>query len=424
MGGKGVLLALLILLPTAAVADALPVCPSLVDPTGAGQQRTDRPALLVSALSAGALRKRLEHCLDRSPERGTRTIGHRGAPLRYPEHTRESYQAAARLGAGVLECDVTATRDGELLCRHDACDLHRTTNLLETPLAARCRVPFQPAREGDTLATARCCTTDFDLAELKTLTGRHDVVDPLAQTVADYLSPEPPLSCLDAGTLLSHRESIALFQALGTGMAPELKSLPAESGVPEARLLTLADQLVDDYRNAGVPPDTLWLQTFDPDVASHWLANAGEYAGRVVWLDGRYALDDFDHRAPGAHAVFGLWREAGLQFLAPPVWMLVEAGETGPVPSAYARAARREGLRLLTWTLERSGPLARGGGWYYQTLNGLNPRPQSPGAYRVSRDADQLALLALLFDDLEVAGVFTDWAETTALVDRCLLREP
>ncbi len=98
--------------------------------------------------------------------------------------------------------------------------------------------------------------------------------------------------------------------------------------------------------------------------------------------------------------------------------MLVEAGRDGPVPSAYARAAKAAGLALITWTLERSGSLANGGGWYYQTLNGMNPA-KTAGPYRVRDDADQFRLLALLFDELDVQGVFTDWAETTALVDRC-----
>jgi glycerophosphoryl diester phosphodiesterase len=38
------------------------------------------------------------------------------------------------MGAGILECDVTFTRDRELVCRHAQCDLHTTTNILDTPL--------------------------------------------------------------------------------------------------------------------------------------------------------------------------------------------------------------------------------------------------------------------------------------------------
>lgn len=34
------------------------------------------------------------------------SIGHRGAPLEFPDHTKESYEAAATQGAGIIECDV------------------------------------------------------------------------------------------------------------------------------------------------------------------------------------------------------------------------------------------------------------------------------------------------------------------------------
>lgn len=38
--------------------------------------------------------------------------------MQFPEHTVESYTAGALMGAGILECDVTFTKDLELVCRH------------------------------------------------------------------------------------------------------------------------------------------------------------------------------------------------------------------------------------------------------------------------------------------------------------------
>jgi glycerophosphoryl diester phosphodiesterase len=49
------------------------------------------------------------------------------------------------MGAGIVECDVTFTKDKELVCRHAQNDLHTTTNILATPLAAKCVQPFTPA---------------------------------------------------------------------------------------------------------------------------------------------------------------------------------------------------------------------------------------------------------------------------------------
>ncbi len=49
------------------------------------------------------------------------------------------------MGAGILECDVTFTKDQELVCRHSQCDLQTTTNVLDIPeLAAKCSEKFTP----------------------------------------------------------------------------------------------------------------------------------------------------------------------------------------------------------------------------------------------------------------------------------------
>ncbi|HRF55128.1 MAG TPA: glycerophosphodiester phosphodiesterase family protein, partial [Aquimonas sp.] len=104
-----------------------------------------RPAYLIDQLAPGALKTQLEGCLDKPVQRSRFSIAHRGAPLQFPEHTRESYLAAARMGAGMIECDVTFTKDRELVCRHDQCDLHATTNILSIPtLSAKCSAGFTP----------------------------------------------------------------------------------------------------------------------------------------------------------------------------------------------------------------------------------------------------------------------------------------
>jgi glycerophosphoryl diester phosphodiesterase len=113
------------------------------------------------------------------------SIGHRGAAQQFPEHTKKSYKGAARMGAGIVECDVTFTKDKQLVCRHSQCDLHTTTNILATPLARKCSKGFTPAvfnPDGtlNTPASAQCCTSDITLAEFKTLQGKMDAFDPQA----------------------------------------------------------------------------------------------------------------------------------------------------------------------------------------------------------------------------------------------------
>ena len=140
-----------------------------------------RPAWLVGQMDEGNLKDMLSACIGRPAARTTFSIGHRGAPLQFPEHTEEGYRAAALMGAGVLECDVTFTYDKELVCRHSQNDLHTTTNILTSPLAEKCTAAFQPA-SGDDPASADCRTSDVTLDEFKSLTGKMASADKTATT--------------------------------------------------------------------------------------------------------------------------------------------------------------------------------------------------------------------------------------------------
>src|SRR5262245_46886543 len=94
-----------------------------------------RPFFLVNDMNDGPLKRELKGCSEGPFKKTDFSIGHRGAALQFPEHTRESYEAGARMGAGIVECDVTFTKDLQLVCRHAQNDLHTTTNILLTPLA-------------------------------------------------------------------------------------------------------------------------------------------------------------------------------------------------------------------------------------------------------------------------------------------------
>ena len=98
----------------------------------------------------------------------------------------------------------------------------------------------------------------------------------------------------------------------------------------------------------------------------------------------------------------------GVNYLAPPLWMLVTIQEGRIVPSAYAMAAKAADLKLISWTLERSGPLEKGGGWYYKTMKPL-----------ISNDGDTYELLHVLHQDIGIAGVFSDWPATATFYANC-----
>jgi glycerophosphoryl diester phosphodiesterase len=89
-----------------------------------------RPYFLINDMDAGELKNTLQACESKPLAPSDFSIAHRGAPLQFPEHTRESYVAAARMGAGIVECDVAFTKDRELVCRHAQNDLHTTTNII------------------------------------------------------------------------------------------------------------------------------------------------------------------------------------------------------------------------------------------------------------------------------------------------------
>ncbi|MGB3409406.1 MAG: glycerophosphodiester phosphodiesterase family protein, partial [Jannaschia sp.] len=206
-------------LPHLALALIAGASPALADGHAATQALTygPRPAYLVSQMDDGPLKTKLESCLGQTPSRSAFSIGHRGAPLMFPEHTVQANVAAAQMGAGILECDVTFTADHELVCRHAQNDLHTTTNILVSDLAPKCTAGFTPAA-GDTNATAECRTSDITLAEFRTLTPKMDAADGSATTPEDYQGGTAGFrtDLYAANTdLMTHAESIALCDSLG-----------------------------------------------------------------------------------------------------------------------------------------------------------------------------------------------------------------
>ena len=110
---------------TAATPDAAAVVPApdanrpdVIPPVEQTVQLGPRPFYLVDDMEPSELQTELLACQKGPFEKTNFSIGHRGAAMQFPEHTKESYTAAAHMGAGIVECDVTFTSDGELVCRH------------------------------------------------------------------------------------------------------------------------------------------------------------------------------------------------------------------------------------------------------------------------------------------------------------------
>jgi len=375
-----------------------------------------RPFFLVDDMSDGPLKDSLQQCAKRGQFSRTEfSIGHRGAPLQFPEHTVESYTAAARMGAGIVECDVTFTKDKELVCRHAQNDLHTTTNILDTPLAAKCTKPFTAASidaEGKLLtpAAAECRTSDITLAEFKTLRGKMDASNPRARTVKEYLDGTPAFRTdlytgPTSGTLLTHKESIELFKKLGVKMTPELKEasvpMPFEGFTQEA----YARKMIDEYKQAMVPPSHVWPQSFSIEDVVYWVQNEAAFGRQAVFLDDAGTVADL----PSYAELVG-YRTQGINIVAPPLFALLSVDAGGNiVPSQYAIDARNAGLDLITWSLERSGFTAGNtDDSYYQTF----------GA-GIKREGDIMQAIDVLARQVGVIAIFSDWPATTTFYANC-----
>jgi glycerophosphoryl diester phosphodiesterase len=375
-------------------------------------QAGPRPFFLVDDMDPGPLKTALQKCSEKPLKKTDFSIGHRGAALQFPEHTKESYEAAARMGAGIVECDVTFTQDKQLVCRHSQCDLHTTTNILATPLAQKCSKGFTPATfnaDGTmkTPASALCCTSDITLDEFKTLTGKMDAFDPRATTVAEFMGGTPSFRTdlyASKGTLLTHAESIALFKDLGVKMTPELKfpsvAMPFNGYTQEQ----YAQHMIDEYKAAHVSPNDVWPQSFhQPDVL-YWIKNEPAFGKQAVYLDDANVPSEL----PSANELKS-YAKQGIKIVAPPLWALVALQGNKIVPSQYAANAKAAGLDIITWTLERSGTLTDGGGFYFQTV-----------APAINKSGDTMEVLDAVARDVGILGIFSDWPGTVTYYANCM----
>ncbi|KAI0906058.1 PLC-like phosphodiesterase [Ustulina deusta] len=403
-----------ILVAATSGAVAIPTKPSTGKPhVRRNVELGPRPQYLVNNMDEGWLKDRLSSCLDKEAVTTKFSIGHRGgACLQFPEETLESHMAGIRMGAGIEECDVAFTSDRELVCRHDQCDLHTTTNIVTTPLGAKCTTPFTPASGGNP-ATAKCCTSDITLAEFKTLCGKMDGFNASAATPEDYLHGTPNWRTdlyATCGTVLSHKEFIRFVDKQGLRFTSELKQprvpMPFQGNYTTQQY---QQQIVDEYIEAGIDPSRVWLQSFVFEDVAYWLRHAPAFGRQAILLD---QSGDSPSTIDRAVANLTFYQAAGVRIVAPPLPYLVSVDADGEyVPSRYATTAKTLGLGVITWSLERSGPLAqvaRHGDYYYSTiLNGTR------------KDGDMFRLVDVLARKVGVLGIFSDWSATVTFYANC-----
>lgn len=387
----------------------------------------DRPYFLVDNMDESPLKKKLESCSEQEFKRSDFVISHRGAPLQYPEHTIPSLKAAHRQGAGILECkyylysltafkldtnlsgDVAFTKDKQLVCRHAQCDLHQTTNILNTTLASKCSTPFKPAANGSP-ATAKCCTSDLTIAEFRTLCGKMEGGNVNATTAEQYMKATPyfrtDLYSSGCPKLMTLNEYIDIVDGWGLKFTPELKTPEVPMPFNGYTQEQYAQDLVNAFIAKKIAPSRVWLQSFLPADIFYWIKAAPDFGKQAVYLDER--VDTPAGYTNATASIPDLYKR-GVRYVAPAMFALTKVVNGQIVPSEYAIAAKKAGMEIIAWSFERSGWLQiDGGGYYYQYVKNVT-----------NNDGDMYNVLDVLAHKVGIKGMFSDWPATITYYANC-----
>src|SRR6185295_14816660 len=89
---------------------------------------------------------------------------------------------------------------------------------------------------------------------------------------------------------------------------------------------------------------------FNKDDILYWIGHEPAFGRQAAFLDDANVPAD----VPTAADLRG-YAAQGIRIVAPPMWQLLTVENGKIVPSQYARDAKAAGLKIITWTLERSG---------------------------------------------------------------------
>ena len=374
----------------------------------------ERPYYLVEDMESSPLKSKLQTCANsiQNFQKSDWSISHRGAPLQFPEETVAAIEAGARMGAGILECDVTFTKDLELVCRHSQCDLHTTTNIVDTPLVQKCTSP--PVMTSSTPFTnVKCCTSDITLAEFKTLHGKMDGSNAQATTATDYMKGTPSWRTdLNSpyGVLVTLNDFIDIAKKWGLKMTPELKAPEVTMPFNGLTQEQYAQKMINTFKAKGVSAKNVFPQSFNVNDIYYWLKNEPAFGKQAVNLEELNSEPD----VIAATASIAEKKKNGVTIIAPPIWTLLTTDTQNKiVASEYAKALKKANMKIIAWSLERSGPLSQFAEYktefYFQSVTSA-----------IKRDGDLYVALDVLAKDVGVMGVFSDWPATTTFYANCM----
>lgn len=179
-------------------------------------------------------------------------IGHRGASGELPEHTLEGYKRAIDQGANCIEPDLTLTKDGVMIARHEPM-LDDTTDVADKFPASR-----KATRNLDGVSTTAYFASDFTLAEIKTLRAKQPRASRPQQFNGLYAIPT-----LDEVIALAKSESTRLGRSIC--IYPEIKHSTFHATEVKFGANVFEDKLVSTlhaaYGNTSSAP--VFIQSFE-----------------------------------------------------------------------------------------------------------------------------------------------------------------
>ena len=294
-------------------------------------------------------------------------IAHRGASGYLPEHTLQSVALAYAQGADFIEQDLVVTKDSKIIVLHDI-HLETVTNVEQV-------FPSRKRPDG------RYYALDFTLAELKTL-NVHERQDAQGKQVF-------PNRYQGKGTfqVATFEEQIELIQQLNrqlnktTGFYPEIKS-PAwhrEQGVDISQLVmaVLRKHQLDDADKA------IYVQCFD-FAETQRLRNDLEVKVKLIQLIGENDWQESPTDYDFLKTPLGLEAIAKIaQGIGPWIPQLIDLKTMQP--SALVEQAHLSGLQVHPYTFRKDA---------------------------LPDNINQKQTLNMLFNDLQVDGLFTDFTDT------------
>lgn len=206
------------------------------------------PALALAVLAVAAADPPAPPDAARAAGKVIEVIGHRGSSHDRPENTLASFRRAIEAGAALAEVDVRTTKDGALVCMHDA-DVGHTTDgkgpvggkTLDEVKALDAGSKFGPKFAGERVPTFR--------EALATCKGRIGVLIDLKETGDRYAEAV-------AAEVRAHGEPKRT--AVGVRSLEQVRQF--KKLLPEARQIGLVPTVADieGFAAAGVPMVRLW----------------------------------------------------------------------------------------------------------------------------------------------------------------------